>query len=204
LVSQTHEIKSDCAAVIETAGREGGRSVKRVISVTLLALALIAGGVATLVVGGVQSAAVAQDATADASLHPIVGAWLLTVDVSDETDPPHLVIYHADGTYVDAAAGRGGGVGVWEPIDEHTVAANILFHTEDEAGNVGLTRIRTESTVDEPGDAYRSEYTREVIAADGTSTGELGPGTGTAKRIVVEPKGEVVGAMSGAEGTPES
>lgn len=177
----------------------------RTIAVALVALALIAGGAATLVVGSNQSAAVAQDATADgATLHPIVGAWLLKVDISDENDPPHLVIYHADGTYTDAAVGRGGGVGVWEPIDDHTVATNVLFHTEDESGNVGLTRIRTESTVDESGDAYTTEYTREVIAADGTSTGELGPGTGTAERVTVEPKGEPVGAMAGAEGTPEA
>lgn len=182
-----------------TAGREGGGSVKRIIAVPLLALAMIAGGVATLVVGDLQASAVAQDATADAmATHPIVGTWLLNVDIFDENVPPLLVIYHADGTYTDAGAGRGSGIGVWEPIDENTVAANVLFHTQDEEGNFGLTRIRTETTVDESGDAYTSEYTRELIAADGTSTGELGPGSAMAERITVEPRGEPVGPMAGA------
>ena len=101
--------------------------MKRIVAVALLALAMVAGGVAMLAVGGIRSSAVAQDATSDATAtHPIVGAWLLRVDVSDDADPPHLVIYHADGTYTDAGVGRGSGVGVWEPIDKNTVATNGL------------------------------------------------------------------------------
>lgn len=161
--------------------------MKRLNVTTIVAASLVVVLIAAMSIVSSQFGAAAQD---EATTHPIVGAWLLTVDVSGENDPPHLVIYHADGTYTDAAAGRGGGVGVWEAIDDQTVVTNVLFHTEAEDGSVGLTRIRTESSVDESGNAYTSDYTREVIAADGTSTGELGPGSGSAVRITAEPKSE--------------
>jgi hypothetical protein len=196
---QTHSarINFPCAAAIGAAGSKRGRPVKRPITVALLALSLVAGVVATAALVGTSSGAVAQDAVSAAmDTHPIVGAWLLTLDVNDPADPPHLVIYHGDGTYTDAGPGRGGGVGVWDVIDPNTVATNVLFHTEDENGDFGMTRIRTVTTVDESGDTYTTEYTREVIAPDGTSTGELGPGTGTAERHTVEPRGTPTAPMT--------
>lgn len=179
--------------------------MKRPSVVPILAASLAAGLLVTISVVSSQFGAMAQDATPPAAtLHPIVGAWLLSVDVYDESDPPVLVIYHPDRTYTDAAAGRASGIGVWEPIDEHSVMTNVVFHSEDEAGNTGLTRIRTVTTVDESGNAYTSEYTRELIAADGTSSGQLGPGTATAERLTVEPQNEPEGPMVAAEGTPTS
>ena len=179
--------------------------MKRPSAVALFTLSLLIGVLGTLAAIGTRSPAVAQDATPSAATtHPIVGAWLLRIDIFEETDPPHLVIYHADGTYTDSGIGRTGGIGVWEAIAEDTVVTNVVFHSEDEDGNIGLTRIHTESTVDESGNTYTSEYTRELIAADGTSSGELGPGTGTAERLTIEPTGEPVGPMTQAEGTPSA
>lgn len=172
--------------------------MKAPIFVSFLALTLLAGMVAAFAGIGAQSSAIAQDSVLSTAEHPIVGAWMLRVDVSDPNLPPHLVVYHGDGTYTDEGVGRAGGVGVWEPIDDKSVRTNVLFHTEDDDGNVGLTRIRTVTTVDDSGNAYNTEYTREVIAADGSSTGELGPGTGTAERITVEERGE----PAGSEATP--
>ncbi len=122
--------------------------VKRPTVAVLLALAVIAGMMATLVVTGSRSTAIAQDDAAAKAAHPIVGSWQLTVDARDPADPPVLVVYHADGSYTDSAVGRSGGVGVWEPIDDRSVATNVVFHAEDESGKINTTRIRTVSTVD--------------------------------------------------------
>lgn len=175
--------------------------MQRPTELSILAVSAAIGLLVTFSAVMNQFGAVAQE---NATTHPIVGAWLLTVDVYDETDPPVLAVYHADHTYTNSTVGRAGGVGVWEPIDENSVATNVVFHSVDEDGNPVLTRIRTETTVDESGDAYTSNYTREVITPDGTSSGQLGPGTVTAERLTVETRGEPAGPMAGAESTPTS
>ena len=58
---------------------------------------------AVLLVGGALASSTAVQATtppteAPAESHPIVGAWVLTVEEFPE-DPPELVAFHADGTY---------------------------------------------------------------------------------------------------------
>lgn len=178
--------------------------MKRPNIAALLALTLMAGVVATLFTASTRSVTFAQDDAPAAVLHPIVGSWLLRVDARDPASPPVLVVYHADGTYTDSAVGRTGGVGVWEPIDDTSVSATIVFHAEDETGNLTTTRIRSVATVDESGNAYTSDYTREVIGADGESSGEMGPGTATGERLMVEERGDPVGPMSGTVATPTS
>jgi len=116
--------------------------------------------------------------------------------------PPVLVVYHADGSYTDSAVGRTGGVGVWEPIDDRSAATNVVFHAEDESGKINTTRIRTVTTVADSGNAYTSDYTREVIGPDGSSGGEMGPGAASGERIMVEERGEPVGSMTETEATP--
>lgn len=172
--------------------------MKRSIVAALLTLSL-AVAMVTMFGAGSQSSAVAQDdAAARSLLHPIVGSWLLSVDARDPESPPVLAVYHADGTYTDSAVDRSGGVGVWEAIDDTSVANHIVFHSEDGS----TTHIRSVATVDESGNAYTSEHTREVIGADGTSSGEMGPGTATGERIMIEERGESAGAMMEAEATP--
>ena len=136
--------------------------------------------------------------------HPIVGAWLLDVDTNDPANPPALAIFHEDGTYVQAEADGGNGVGVWEATGAHRVALTQLFHQQGETGEfAGTLMVRAAIDLDEAGDAWTAEYTLEFTGPDGTSAGEMGPGTAMAERITVEPMGTPVGPlMPEAVGTP--
>lgn len=154
--------------------------------------------------------ALAQDATPAAPAgHPIVGAWLIDVDADDPANPPGLVIFRDDGTYLQADPDGRTGVGSWEATGPDTAALTALFHGQDETGDFAdTTKVRATVEVADDGDALTAEYTLEFIGPDGTSGGEIGPGTATAERIAVEPVGTPVAsmaeAMAEAEATPTS
>jgi hypothetical protein len=170
------------------------------ISFAVLALVVVG-----LVLLGSWPSAVAQEGTPAATAgHPIVGAWLLDVDVNDPANPPALAIFHDDGTYLQAEPDGGNGVGVWEATGANSVALTQLLHDQDETSNfAGTLMVRATIDIDESGDAWTAEYTLEFIGPDGTSSGETGPGTATAERIAVEPMGTPVGPlMPEAVGTP--
>jgi hypothetical protein len=116
------------------AGQIGRRPAMRRfgIPVSIFTLALVG-----LVLLGSRPSAVAQESTPVAMAgHPIVGAWLLDVDTNDPANPPALAIFHDDGTYLQAEADGGNGVGVWEATGAHRVALTNSSMSRTRPGNL--------------------------------------------------------------------
>lgn len=162
-------------------GSMGGYGMRRRFAVcSILAGTLLA-------ISGLGSAALAQDAdqmpTADS---PVVGAWELTVDGDAPGNAPTEMVFHADGTYIQAVPGMTG-IGSWVATGPNTGALTFIQYGVDEAGAVGRDMIRATMEVSEDGQSMTAAFTMEITMADGVSTGQMGPGTGTATRIEVEP-----------------
>jgi hypothetical protein len=154
-----------------------------------------------IVVARPSTDTVAQEAT---SAHPVIGAWLGDVDVNDPANAPSLFIFHDDGTYLQTDPDGSNGVGSWEATGDNSVALTAIFHAQDEAGEFGgSVLLRASVEVDESGNTLTAEYTLDFTQPDGTSTGELGPGSATAERIVVEAMGTPTASMEMDDtGTP--
>jgi len=167
------------------------------IPFVVLGLAL-AGAVAF----GARTGTVAQEQ--DVSEHPIVGAWLADTSVEDPANPPSLVIFHDDGTFLQTDPDGTSGIGTWEPTGPDTADFTILFLDAEEDEFVGTAKVRATVEVDAAGDAFAAEYTIEFTAADGASDGEVGPGTATAERIAVEEMGDPVASVEEAFGEEEA
>lgn len=172
-------------------------------------VAVLVSGLALVLAGWVALGWGTNTNAQDASLadHPIVGAWVIDVDADDPANPPALVIFHDDGTYLQSDPDGSAGVRTWEATGATTVALTALFHGLDENDEFAeTTKVRATAEVDDTGDALTAEYTLDIVGPDGTSSGEIGPATATAERIAVEPMGEPVmsmaEAMGGMEGTP--
>jgi hypothetical protein len=159
--------------------------------------------------------AVAQEATpvvAPGGVHPVVGSWLADTDTDDPANPPSLLVFHADGTYVEVEA-DGAGAGSWAATGERTADLTIVFlegDGGDEGGGGGMVTIRAAVEVAADGQSLTAQYTIEFTAPDGTSTGQYGPGGVTGTRIAVEPMGtplgsfeDLFGLFEEGEGTPE-
>lgn len=130
--------------------------------------------------------------------HPIVGAWLADTSLEDPANPPSLIVFHDDGTYLQTDADGFGGVGSWESTGPRTAAFTILFVEAEADEFFGTTKVRASADVDEAGDALSAEYTIEFLNPDGAGDGEVGPGTASAERIAVEEMGEPVASMDEA------
>jgi hypothetical protein len=165
--------------------------------------------VGLIAVGG-AAAASAQEATpvADAD-HPLVGAWALDTDVDDPENPLTLAVFSADGVYFqvvagdDPSAGSQVGVGVWESTGGST--ANMTFWIL--AGGDTMVIIRAELEVEPGGLELGGSWTIELIDAEGTGTGQIGPGFVEGSKLIVEPQGVPIGSFEdifgGLEATPE-
>jgi hypothetical protein len=158
-----------------------------------------------------RSGATAQEATPTAmSGHPLVGTWLLDTNADDPANAPEVTIFTADGAYVSVDAEGFPNHGVWEATGERTAGLTIVSPGMEEEAFAGTFLVRASIEVDEAGDSFTAQYTGEFIAADGTETGEYGPGTATATRITVEEMGtpagpiEVLFEEAAAAGTPTS
>jgi hypothetical protein len=132
--------------------------------------------VGSLALGMTSAVALAQDGLSTQD-HPIVGTWLAE-------EPPATDVFHADGTVVSITAG-GVVAGVWQPTGPTSADVTVRISVPD--GSVAF--LRGEVEVSEDGATYTATYTVEFVGADGTSSGQLGPQTATASRIVVEPMG---------------
>ena len=87
-------------------------------------------------------------------------------------------------------------VGSWEPTGKRTGALTVLFHTMDAEGLVQAVTIRADAKVSADDQNLTATYTLEFSSPDGTSTGQVGPGTATGTRIAVEPMGEPVAPLA--------
>lgn len=124
----------------------------------------------------------------DLAEHPLVGSWILDTDTENPENPPSLAIFSSDGTYLEVDV-DGTGAGVWDATGDQTADLTFSFH--DEAGGMGIVRASLEVTDDE----LTATYTLEFVDADGTSSGEIGPGTAAGTRMEVEPMGTPVGTF---------
>jgi hypothetical protein len=144
--------------------------------------------------------------------HPLVGTWLTNTDpqMAGEYEP---MIFHADGTYVDVEVGGDVLLGTWEATGATTAILTIQGFEADDEGTVGggIT-IRASIEVSEDGNTFTGQYTIEFINADGSSTGEAGPGEVTGTRMPAEAPGtpvmsldELFGSFEGApQASPEA
>jgi hypothetical protein len=145
---------------------------------------------ALLLAGGALAGTAAVHATTPlAEVHPIVGAWILTVEEFAE-DPPSLVVFHADGTFHEANADGSAAIGSWEASGPSSM--NLTFVEFDEEGPAGM--IRAAGEVSEDGQTFTAEFSIE-ITGEGAPAGEYGPGHVTGTRINVEPMGTPAGSL---------
>ncbi len=143
--------------------------------------------VAVLATVLVAPSALAQEAAAPLfEGHPFVGAWLVDTNTNDATEPPTRLVVHPDGTLLQADQTTVA-IGVWQPTGDDAAALTITAQIDVGNGAVATATVRAEVTLDPAGDAWTAEATTEHVDAVGTSSGQLGPISAAATRIVVEP-----------------
>ncbi len=174
----------------------------RRIPVLLLSVVMLLG---SLLIG--QRALVsAQDATPqNFSGHPLIGSWVLDTDTEDPSNLPSLVMFTADGSYVEIASDRVDGLGTWAPTGE-TTATLTFWSVDDEQGGF---EIRANIEVAPDGQTLTATYTFELFdPVTGKRSGQYGPGTATGMRTVIEAPGTPIGSIqdlfSQFQGTPEA
>ncbi len=152
-----------------------GRSVSR-----RAALAGLGAGGLGLALAARQASA--QDATPGATAnHPIVGTWIVDRDLSGTTEAPVVVVFTADGGFIDAGQGV---AGVWEPTGPRSAAKTIIPFVQGGAG--GYVVVRATWEVDEGGDTMSGPASVTVVTPDGTAVAESQL-TSRATRLRVDP-----------------
>ena len=171
-----------------------------------LSLVALVAVIGLLALGGTFRHTDAQDATPAALAgHPLIGAWLLDTDSNDPANAPSLVIFHDDGTYVQADADGSNGIGTWEATGATSAALTALYLGRDESGGFGGTvKVRATIELDASGETFTAQYTLDFLDLAGASSGEIGPGTATAERIAVEPMGTPAAELPRMNATPTS
>lgn len=150
---------------------------------------------AALIIAPSQRAGAAQ-ATPTTATSPLVGAWELQTETGNPSHPPSVAVFHPDGTYYESDADGSDGAGAWQMTGPNTAILTIVFHGTDEKGNyVAQIKVRASITLDASGNSFTAPYTIEFSAPDGKSTGQLGPVTATATRIMAEAPGTPVGPL---------
>jgi hypothetical protein len=165
-----------------------------------------AGGLG-LALGARTAGAVAQ--AFSTAGHPLVGTWFLDNGTANLTGALDTFSLHADGTYIEANADGTVRLGAWEATGPLTATLMIEAYSRDEAGaNLGAIIVRLNLQLNPDGTGYQAEGTIELIRPDGSASGQAGPATGTATRLVVEAPGPPVMTLDelfgGAASTPEA
>ena len=176
------------------------QSAYRPLLVGLIALLALLAPIAA----GRAPFAAAQDATPAATAHPIVGAWQADLDADSPNNPPALVVFHADGTYLQTDE-TGVALGAWEATGERTATLTVLIlMSGEDGGPAGHLTIRAAYEVAADGQSYAGSHTLEFVGGEGMPAGELGPGSATGTRIAVEPMGTPAASLAEAFGAPEA
>lgn len=150
---------------------------------------------AALIVAPLPGATAAQ-ATPTTTSSPLVGAWELQTQTGNPSHPPSVAVFHPDGTYYESDADGSDGAGAWQMTGPTTAILTIVFHgTDEKGGYVARIVVRATVTLDASGNSFTAPYTIEFITPDGKSTGQLGPVTATATRIMAEAPGTPVGPL---------
>jgi hypothetical protein len=133
----------------------------------------------------------AQDG--DTEGHALVGAWVVDTDLEDDTDPPEIFSFSADGTFVQVDGDGDPLIGAWEATGDYTgVVTIITVETDDDGAFAAGVIIRAAAEVSASERSFTAEYTFEVVDPAGNSTGEAGPGTVEGQRLEVQAPGEPV------------
>jgi predicted lipoprotein len=146
------------------------------------ALAGLGAGGLGLALAATARGVAAQDATPGATAgHPIVGTWVIDRDVTGTTEVPVVVVFTADGGFIDPGQGV---AGVWEPTGPRSAAKTIIPFVDGGAG--GYVVVRATWEVDAGGDTMSGPASVTVVAPDGTvvATSEL---SSRATRLRVDP-----------------
>ena len=162
--------------------------------------AVLAAAPAALAAAAIARPVAAQEASPAAATagHPLVGTWYLDTNAADPANAFEVFVMHADGTYVEANADGSVRLGAWEATGPTTANLTIAAYTKDADGaNLGATVIRLVVELNPDGDSYEAHGTIELVAPDGTRSGQAGPVGGHAWRFPVEAPGEP--AMTPAE-----
>jgi len=134
----------------------------------------------------------AQDATPTAMAgHPIVGTWIIVRDITNTTEVPVVVVFTADGGFIDPGQGV---AGAWESTGPRSAAMTIIPFTDGGAGGYAVVRGTWE--IDEGGDAMSGPAAVTVVTPDGTVVAgvEL---SSRATRLKVEPMANAGQALAG-------
>ncbi len=162
----------------------------------LFILIIIVAGPVTI--GSTTSPATAQDMTP--SEHPLVGAWVLDLDLRSEDDPPLSLLFHADGTWLMITSYFGDGVGTWRPTSDRTADAIVVFldlNSDPSQIVQGTITARMAIVVTAAGDDFDARWESEKRWPDGTLAARDNS-TARATRLAVEP----VAADTPAASTP--
>lgn len=155
--------------------------------------------VSLLAIGGLAPATLAQSASPmPTAASPAVGAWVLTI-ADNPTSPPQEIILHADGTYLQYDGAGGVSIGAWAATGPNTGAITLVQYGLDSTGKVGHSTIRATFEVAPDGNSLTAAYTLEYFGADGSDSGQMGPGSATGTRVLVEPMGSPVAPLSGPQ-----
>jgi hypothetical protein len=148
--------------------------------------------------------ALAQDA--GGADHPATGSWLVESDPGDAEYSVRLMTLSADGTALFVSGRQTSGVGAWVPAGD--AAATVTFTVVSDGPAYIVIRASIEVAPD--GQSFTGTFTDEVVfdPAGGGTSGEIGPGTLTGTRLVVEAPGTPVASFeeffAPPAGTPDA
>ncbi len=156
------------------------------------ALAGIGAGGLALALAATTRHAAAQEATpVPMAGHPIIGTWIIVRDITTTTEVPVVVVFTADGGFLDPGQGV---AGTWEPTGPQSAAMIIIPFTDGGAG--GYAVVRSTWEIDAGGETMSGPASVTVVTPDGTvvATVEL---SSRATRLRVEPMGNAGQPLAG-------
>ena len=104
----------------------------------------------------------AQDATPTTIGHPLVGTWIIDRDITVSVEVPVVVVFTADGGFIDPGQGV---AGVWQATGPRSAAMTIIPFSDGGAG--GYQVVRSTWEIDEGGDTMSGPATVTIVTPDG-------------------------------------
>jgi hypothetical protein len=145
------------------------------------ALAGLGAGSLGLALAATARQATAQEATPYPTAgHPMVGTWIVDRNPDAAADPPTVVVFTADGVWIDPLVGA---AGAWQATGPRSAAWTLVGYDQ---GSGGYFVVRTAAEVDDAGTSYAGLNTVTIVAPDGTVLAAM-QGTPHGIRLQIEP-----------------